>query len=337
MIPNRQKIKINFSVIIIFTLTTLIFSSVNPPHHLWHLEKIQAQEAWEVTKGNNEIIVAVIDTGIDFTHPALTKKAWKNINEIPENDIDDDQNGYVDDVWGWDFYDNDNDPTPDNNHGTFVAGMITAGGNGYKNIGIAPNISIMNLKLIGNEEKLTIGSTIAFADAIDYAVENGAKIIQMSISLKGNPSFILKWSINQAYDNNVALVGITGNSGKGVTFPGLYSEVIAISAITSSNTVTTYSGKGYQNELCAPGDDVYGIDMNSNSLVVGSGTSYASPLVSGTIALMLSVNPGLSVGEIRKILSNTATDLGEVGRDFDYGHGLLNASGAVHSALVINN
>ncbi|MHA1991958.1 MAG: S8 family peptidase [Candidatus Hodarchaeales archaeon] len=338
---HKTKRKKVFSLIIfilvIISISSYAIHRLNVPNYQWHLEKISAKEAWTITQGNSEIIIAVIDSGIDITHPALVNKSWVNFDEIPDNNIDDDDNGYIDDVRGWDFQSNDSDTFPDNEHGTFVAGMITAGGSTYENIGIVPNVSLMDLKVLNPEGSILLHQIDEFVKAIDYAINNGAQVIQMSISLRGHPPPIFYNAIKQAYDNGIIIVGITGNFGAEVTFPGAYPEVIAVSAVDSNNKITTFSGKGEQNEICAPGMDLFGISLVNDLLVKRSGTSYASPLVAGTVALMLSVNSDLSVNEIRDILHTTAIDLGKDGKDDDYGYGLINASGAVHSALVTLN
>ncbi len=136
-------------------------------------------------------------------------------------------------------------------------------------------------------------------------------------------------AIKQAYAENISVVGVTGNNIDYVSFPGNYSEVIAVSATTSSDDLADFSGYGSQNELCAPGEDVYSIAGYQSTIVTGSGTSFAAPLVTGAIALMLSLNSSLTVTEIRDILHTSCKDLGESGKDPYFGYGMLDIPAAL--------
>lgn len=298
----------------------------------WHLIQIGAEEAWNITQGRKEVIVAVIDSGVSFQHPALQGQFWKNKKEIANNNIDDDRNGYIDDVYGWDFRDNDSDPSPGHWHGTFVAGMIAAANIKGNQVGIAPNISIMNIRFLDNKNAYYGNDYDKFAKAIDYAVDNGADIIQISIYDNGIPPDILHDAIKRAYNQGVVIVGITGNNGNDVTYPGKYPEVIAVSATDNDLNPADFSGKGPENEISAPGEDLYGIVPFTNESLDGFwGTSFASPLVAGTIALMLSINNSLTIPEIRTILHKSSIDLGSQGKDDEYGYGFLSAARAVYA------
>ena len=307
-------------------------SSINPDIQ-WNLIDVGAEEAWYYTQGRPEIIVAVIDSGVDLTHPDLKNQSWNNANEIQGNKLDDDNNGYVDDINGWDFRDNDNDPSPGHLHGTFVAGLLAADDDDDIIVGMAPNIRIMALRFLDNQNSFGGDDWDMFIEALDYAVDNGANIIHLSIQADGTPPESFHTAIKRAYENGAIIVSVTGNYKDEVTYPGKYTEVIAVSATTKERKIASFSSPGDQNEICAPGDKVYSIYPEELSPKMGSGTSFAAPLVSGTIALMLSINPSLSIETIRTVLHETCTDLGDPGKDPIYGYGLLNASAALHEII----
>ncbi|MFX0185380.1 MAG: S8 family serine peptidase, partial [Candidatus Hodarchaeota archaeon] len=272
---------------------------------------------------------AVIDSGIDFNHPDLINQSWVNLGEIPENGQDDDNNGYIDDIKGWDFRDNDNDPSPGHRHGTFVAGLIAANDDDHMCVGVAPKIKLMALRFLNDENKFAGTDWGMFTEAIDYAIANHANIIHLSIQAYSIPPKSFHNALKRAYNSGIILVGVTGNNEDDVTYPGRYTEVIAVSATNKNRKIANFSSIGFQNEICAPGENVYSIIPSRNDVVKGSGTSFAAPLVSGTIGLMLSLNPNLTADSIREVLHETNTDLGEIGKDPIYGYGLLNASAAL--------
>ncbi|MFX1253540.1 MAG: S8 family serine peptidase [Promethearchaeota archaeon] len=310
--------------------------TIDPITH-WNLLAVGADKAWNFTQGSSEIIVAVIDSGIDFTHPDLVNQSWTNSDEIADNGLDDDNNGYIDDIHGWDVRDNDSDPSPGHWHGTFVAGLIAADDDNDLSVGIAPKISLMNLRFLDDSNSYSGSDYGMFAEAINYAVDNGAHIIHMSIYDYGIPPSSLHSAIQRAYSNGVIIVSITGNTGGASTYPGNYPEVIAVSATTKAGIRASFSGRGEQNEICAPGSSIWGIKPGYSELSGGNwGTSFAAPLVSGTIALMLTLNNSLTINATRHILHTTAVDLGSPGKDDDYGYGLLSASAALEMTVYGN-
>ena len=336
-----------FKCSILFLIILILFSSIgvvsvtsslNPLYH-WNLIDIGVEDAWEYTKGNPNITVAVIDTGVDFTHPDLVNQTWRNSDEIPNNGIDDDKNNYVDDVFGWDFRDSDNDPSPILGsdffmHGTYISGLIAADDDNNISVGVAPNIRIMALRFLNINFGWDYEDWPMFIEAIDYAIDNNADVIHMSVQATGTPPVSFKEAIQRAYQKQIPVVSVTGNSNFGpynVRYPGNYPEVIAVSATNQSHGLADFSCFGSQNEICAPGEAVYSIEPNTNSLILNSGTSFAAPLVSATIALILSVKSTIPVEEIRTILHETCTDLGSVGKDDYFGYGLLNVSAALRN------
>jgi subtilisin family serine protease len=324
----------------LIVLCSLTFGAVIPikaqssidPNIQWNLIDVGAIKAWNYTQGSPNIVVAVIDSGIDFSHPDLTNQSWANPGEIPDNNIDDDNNGYIDDIIGWDFRGNDNDPSPGHVHGTFVAGLIAADNDNDIIIGIAPNIRLMAIRFLDDGNAFGPQDWGMFINALQYAVDNGARIIHLSIQANGIPPDSFQTAIKRAYEKGVVIISVTGNNQQNlgnVTYPGNYSEVIAVSAVNQNHERAYFSLTGDQNEICAPGEDVFSILPNNIIPKSDSGTSFAAPLVTGTIALMLSLNNSLPIETIRTILHETSTDLGPAGKDSDYGYGLLNASAAL--------
>ena len=318
-------------------LAPKIALSTIDPDIQWNLIDVGADKAWNYTQGRSNIVVAVIDSGIDFTHPDLTNQSWGNDDEIPDNGIDDDSNGYVDDINGWDFRDNDKDPSPGHPHGTFVAGLIAADDDNHISVGIAPNIRLMALRFLDNQNRFGGGDWDMFIETVDYAVDNKADIIQLSIQADGVPPESFHTAIKRAYNSGVVIVSVTGNFEDDVTYPGKYPEVIAVSATTKEREIASFSSMGEENELCAPGNNVTSIYPTTWTPQIGSGTSFAAPLVSGAIALMLSLNNTLTVATIRTILHETCTDLGITGKDPIFGYGLLNVPAALEKVVIENN
>ncbi|MFW9904697.1 MAG: S8 family serine peptidase [Candidatus Thorarchaeota archaeon] len=299
----------------------------------WNLIDVGVEKAWNYTQGRSKIVVAVIDSGIDFSHPDLVNQSWRNSDEIPNNGIDDDGNNYIDDIVGWDFRDNDNNPSPGHRHGTFVAGLIAADDDNHISVGIAPNIKLMAIRFLDDQLEFGGDDWDMFIEAIDYTVNNGANIIQLSIQAYGVPPESFHEAIKRAYNSGVVVVSVTGNNENDVTYPGKYSEVIAVSATNKSRHIAEFSSPGEENEICAPGEDVYSIYPNKWTPQTGSGTSFAAPLVAGAIALMLSLNNTLGIETIRSILHETCTDLGTSGKDPIFGYGLLNVSAALEKVV----
>ncbi len=310
--------------------------SINP-NIQWNLIEVGTEKAWNYTQGNPNIVVAVIDSGIDFTHQDLENQSWSNPNEIPGNGKDDDNNGYVDDIVGWDFRDNDNDPSPGHEHGTFVAGLIAADDDNHISVGIAPNIRLMDLRFLNNQNRFLGDDWDMFIEALDYAIDNGADIVHLSIQTDGVPPSKFRRAIERVYENGMIIVSVTGNNEDDVTYPGKYPEVIAVSATTKEREIAYFSSSGDQNEICAPGDKVSSIYPGTWSPQTGSGTSFAAPLVSGAIGLILSLNNSLSSETVRSILHETSIDLGTSGKDPIFGYGLLNVSAALEKVVIEYN
>ena len=306
----------------------------------YHHNLIGSRGAWAITNGTRDITVAVIDSGIDFSHSELINVAWINEDEIGNNSIDDDGNGYVDDIHGWDFVFNDSNPGPDvgdliNRHGTFITGLIAAPLNGKGPVGIAQNVTIMDLRVLGTDNYLDV-TYRDFGNAIRYAVDNGADVINLSIHYM-NPDDVYYDDILYAVQNNVVVVSITGNTDDGgreyKSYPGGYDEVITVGASTANNLKASYSNYGEWTEIVAPVGNRIDSTAVGNTYGWGWGTSYACPQVAAVVALMKSLNNTKTVEEISELLFKSATDIGDPGRDIFFGYGLLNATKAVMAVL----
>ncbi|MFW9921975.1 MAG: S8 family serine peptidase [Candidatus Thorarchaeota archaeon] len=319
----------------------------------WHLDRINIEDAWEITQGNSEVVVAVLDSGINFTHPELAHTQWINTDEIPNNLIDDDNNGYIDDVHGWDYVFDDNNPEPSNPnvrlnfHGTFIAGVIAGKKDNLGIVGVAPNIKIMNLRVwydpSTDEDDLLWATRDDIGEAVNYAVANGADVISCSFSAKKKlterlSSVAYYNEMEAAVKAGVVIVASAGNDASdSKRYPACFDFVIGVGATDYYDNLASYSSYGKDwVDLVAPGGDNDGADtyqINSTNIDGGYttayGTSYSTPIVAGVVALMRSVEKTLSPELIRRILRETAIDLGATGKDNEFSYGLVNAYDAV--------
>ena len=316
-------------------LRTLYQQPVN-----WGILRISAPDAWTITHGRNDVVVAVIDTGIDTSIPQLEASLWVNPEEIPRNGIDDDGNDYTDDIHGWDFRDGDNSSligTALHWHGTFVAGIIAAQPGEVPIVGVAPGVRIMDIRFLDSDNRFSSRDWNLFAEAIDYAVDNGADIINMSIFANARPPATLENAIRRAVQSGVVIIGITGNTDNNagsldqtvVLYPGKYNDIYAVSATTESDLLASFSRWGPEVSFCAPGEGITSF-LPGGQTATRSGTSFAAPHVTGTLALILSAWPSLSPAQAVGILMGSLTDLGARGFDSSFGQGLIDAFEAVN-------
>jgi subtilisin family serine protease len=305
----------------------------------WALEKIQAFDAWDKTEGVDTVLLAIIDTGLDYFHPDLQNKIWQNSGETGNgketNGIDDDNNGFIDDYRGWDFTDRvgfpfdssggdyldwDNEPMDEQGHGTYIGGIAGAEVNNLTGIaGVAPKIKLVNLRAF---DPAGYGEEDDVAAAILYAVQIGVKVINMSF---GDNAFslVLRDVIKFAFDRGVVLVGSSGNSGStDPHYPSGYSEVISVGNSTIDDFVAGNSNYGSTLDLVAPGSSIVTTARNNNYASI-SGTSAATPHVAATAALILSLQQ-FTNEEIKQIIKSTTDDIGEPGWDLRSGAGRLN-------------
>ena len=273
---------------------------------------IDAPEAWDYLYGSwGDVVVAVIDTGVDYNHPELTNNMWVNTGEVPGDGIDNDGNGYIDDYRGWDFFNKDNDPFDDHNHGTHVAGTIAAAGyNGIGLIGVNYKAKIMPVKFLGSAG---YGYTSDAIEAILYAARMGAKVMSNSWG-GGGYSTALRDAINTAYANgNGALfIAAAGNDFSDGDFtphyPSSYDvpNVVAVAATDHNDAMAFFSNYGFTSvDLGAPGMNIYSAKPN-NEYRYASGTSMATPHVSGVAALIMAAYPYLTVDEVKNLILNSS-------------------------------
>lgn len=287
----------------------------------WNLSLINMPEAWRVEQGNPEVTVAVVDGGVDTRHPEFRSQLWQNVGEIPGNGIDDDANGYIDDINGWDFSDaptlpgsgdstvRDNEPEDEIGHGTHVSGIIAAAANdGIGIAGIAWRCRLMPLRA---DFKYGGGGYLQNDDvaaAIVYAADNGARVINMSWGDTVN-AFIIEDAIAYAYAQGCILIAAAGNAGSvGSWYPAGLETVISVAALGAEKQLSGISNFGATIDIAAPGEEILTTDLNGG-YQHASGTSMAAPHVSGVAALIVSANPNYINTEVRDVLIATAGQL----------------------------
>ena len=309
---------------------------------------IDAPEAWDRETGDPSVIIAVVDTGIDWNHPDLTLPIWTNEGEIQGDSIDNDGNGYVDDVRGWDFVSvspeyvypgedpgpSDNNPMDFHGHGTHCSGIIGATTNNSEGIaGICWHCRIMAVRA-GYKDTSGYGS-LAYSDitsAIIYASDNGADIINMSFG--GSSSSTLQNAIDYAHAAGVILIAAAGNdSGTYLSYPAGYDSVLAVSAFDHNDNKASFSTYGHWIDVAAPGVSIYSTYFD-DTYATFSGTSMAAPHVCGVAGLILSHNPPFSNEEVRQILRVSADDVSTTGWDEESGYGRINAYNALQISSV---
>lgn len=336
----------------------------------WGIDLIGANKAWSKLKQGDDLIVAVTDTGVDYNHADLINNMWRNPGEIAGDGIDNDKNGYVDDVVGWDFYSNDNKPYDlslqlwdillkggNPGHGTHVAGVIGARlNNALGTAGVAPRVKIMALRFISENGQ---GDTAAAVKCVDYAVANGAKIINASWGSEGEEEgdAALREAIQRAEAKGVIFVAAAGNgrlNSGGTAAAGFnndtdakpmypssypYENIVAVAAINSSLGLADFSNFGPKTvDLAAPGVNILStvpgdkyqdviIDLGGMK-VTWDGTSMASPFVAGSLAVIWAQEPKLTAAEAKaKLLAKTVAVDSVAGKVLTGGrvdlHGLL--------------
>jgi hypothetical protein len=267
----------------------------------WYLPNIESPDAWDKSLGKG-VIIGLIDSGVDLDHEDLAD------NILPD---------------GWDFGDDDDDPTDEYGHGTQVCGVIAAIQNNDLGIsGIAPECKILPLKVnVGGLNE--IEDTNA-AEAIIYAADHGANIINLSLGWPEGEIPVITDAIDYAAGKGVLLVAAAGNADGPIWFPANQDEVISVSATKEDNTKKTHSASGPELDLVAPGVSIR-TTYPGDAYTIGSGTSFSSPIVSAVAALLLSQHPHLTRNQVREYLIMRADDLDIEGKDDVYGYGKVNA------------
>nr|MBC7244631.1 peptidase S8 [Chloroflexota bacterium] len=281
----------------------------------WALPKIGAPQAWDIAHCQGTII-AVLDTGVHLEHPDLRNILWQNPGEIPDNGIDDDGNGKVDDVHGWHFYQNCNIGIcipaenriiqDDNGHGTHVTGIAAAETNNAIGIaGVSWGARVMTVKVLDQHGD---GYYYDIAAGIVYAVDNGAQIINLSLG-GDESSFVLREAVRYAYERGVLLVAASGNNGGSVLYPAAYPEVMAVAATNSYDQRLSFSCYGPEVDIAAPGEAILSTWLPPYSYYYKRGTSMAAAHVSGAAALLWSWRPDFTNVQIKQRLETQADDV----------------------------
>ena len=282
-------------------------SETNSPKSIenWGLTHTHSQSAWSKTTGDQKVIVAIIDTGIDLKHPSLKSNLWTNTGETGKdsngldkssNGIDDDRNGFIDDVHGWNFAGNTPNVQDTNGHGTHIAGIIGASNKEHP-IGVAPKVSLMILKYYGSSATgfTNLRNSIR---SIKYATKMGAHIINYSGG-GTNPSPGEKAAIRKALEKNILFVAAAGNEGQNSDrigyYPAAYSlpNIVSVAAIDQSGEILPFSNYGVQNvDIAAPGHKIMST-LHRNNYGPMTGTSQATAFVTGAAALIKASQPDL--------------------------------------------
>ena len=283
----------------------------NDPYFLqgsqWHLSKIQAPAAWDITTGSSSQIVAIIDSGVRASHPDLVGKV----------------------LVGYDFVANDNDANDENGHGTAVAGTVSPGSNNQIGVcGVAWSNPILPVRVLDANGS---GTYSAMANGIIYAADSGAKVINLSLGGTSS-SRTLQDAINYAWNKQCVIVAAAGNNGSNIAFyPAACSNVVAVSATDATDTRPTWSNFGSYVDVSAPGVDILSV-YGSDQYAAWNGTSFSSPVTSGVVALMAAANSTLTNTQLVDLLIKNSDDIGALGYDVYYGNGRVNANRAVTAA-----
>ncbi|WP_370589259.1 S8 family peptidase [Thermoactinomyces sp. CICC 10521] len=294
--PNVQYAEPNYYFHAEWTPNDTYFSSQQ-----WGPQKIQAPQAWDVTRGSSSVKIAIVDTGVQYDHPDLSGKVIK----------------------GYDFVNNDSDPYDQNGHGTHCAGIAAAVTNNSRGIaGIAPNVSILAVRVLDANGSGTLANV---ANGIQYAADQGAKVISLSLGGSAGTS-TLQNAVNYAWSKGAVVVAAAGNeSTSAPSYPAYYSNAIAVASTDSSDRLSYFSNYGSWVDVAAPGSSIFSTYLGSTYQTL-SGTSMATPHVAGLAGLLAS--QGRSNSQIRAAIENTADRISGTGTYFTYGR--INAYKAVN-------
>ena len=298
-----------------------------------YLSRLEMPAAWDYTTGQSDVIIAVLDTGVALDHLDLASGIWTNPQEDAENSangIDDDGNGFIDDVHGWNFALNNNAVADDYGHGTHVAGIAAARiNNGIGIAGMAGGATIMPLKVFFPPPNV-LGTYEDLIRAMIYATDNGARVINMSL---GATSYSLgeEAAVDYAWDHGVVVVAAAGNTGRNsYHYPAAHRNAIAVAATDASDKRAGFSTYGDFVDIAAPGASVFSTYFDPNRpYVYMSGTSMATPHVAGLAGLLFSLNPQLTNTQVRELIETNVDDLGAAGWDPYFGSGRINARKAL--------
>ena len=299
----------------------------------WAFGAISTLAGWDITRGSSSTVVAVIDTGVDLAHEDIPlAHLWANPDELDgETGVDDDDNGYVDDIRGWDWTTSDDSPQDENGHGTHVSGVVVAAtDNGIGVAGQGGNVKVAALRVLGANGSGTISDLVA---GLDYAIDQGFRIVNLSLTVRFD-SPALADAVETAADAGVIVVTAAGNQDSVVLWPAAYDAALAVGATASDGSKASFSNFGPELDLAAPGDSILSTYLD-NTYRVLSGTSMATPHVSALAALIWSLRPDLTRAQVIDIMTSTADDLNAAdypGQDDYLGAGEINVAAALAKA-----
>ncbi len=314
---------------------------------LYGMTKISAPTAWDLTTGNANTVVAVIDTGSKYTHEDLAANIWTNSGEINNNGVDDDGNGFVDDFYGYDFFYNDSNPLDENGHGTHVSGTIGAvGNNALGVVGVNWNVRIMTIKIYDNDGYGTTAAMLINAYNYVRLMKNrGINIRVTNNSYSGCDEACgydqaTKDALDALGDAGVLNVFAAGNDARNIdfnqAFPASYTSpgIVTVASSNSTDDRSGFSNWGVTSvDIAAPGSGILSTVMSAGNYGTLSGTSMASPHTAGAAALLSSYNPNLSVASLKATLMNSADILSQW-NGFVKSRGRLNIANALQNQTV---
>ena len=344
--PDVERVEPNYEI------TTFVVPNDPRFQELWGMHNIgqtggindadiDAPEAWDIKTGSESVLVAVIDTGVDYNHEDLIGNIWTNPGEIAGNGIDDDGNGFIDDIHGYDFANNDGDPRDDNGHGTHCAGTISGvGNNGIGITGVSWNARIMAVKFLNSSGSGSVSNAVK---AVMYASSMGVKVMSNSWGGGGYSQALLD-AINDANNAGALFVAAAGNNGRNTdvtpTYPQGYDvpNVLSVAATDNRDNKASFSNYGALSvDLGAPGVSILSSVPTGTCRLCDStgyrllnGTSMATPHVSGAAALLLSVDPSLPPDELKSILMASVDPIAAL-NGITVSGGRLNVNAALNS------
>ena len=291
-------------------IATAVYSPNDPYYtagYQWHHARIQSAQAWDVSLGATNIVIAVLDTGVDATHPDLAGKVLS----------------------GYNYVSNNTNTADDEGHGTAVAGTAAASGNnGVGLIGIASKNYILPVKVLDSTGS---GTYSAIANGINFAANKGVRVINLSVG-GGSSSSTLQSAIDYAWSKNIVIIAAAGNNANNTPqYPAACRNVVGVSATDSSDNLASFSSYGSYVTLSAPGQGIW-TTQRGGTYGAWSGTSFSSPVTAGVAALVVSANPQLSNVQVVDLLKTSSDDVGATGYDVYFGYGRVNANKAVNAA-----
>ena len=297
-----------------------------------YFSQINAYAAWDITQGSTSVKIGIVDSGTDMDHPDLVSEMYENLND-PVNGVDDDNDGYIDNNFGWDFYEDDNNPQiGDNSHGIHVAGIAAAATDNNEGIAsIGFNTQFVPIRA-GNGNAITHGY-----EGIVYAADLGCDIVNCSWGGVNYSQFAQDVVNYATLDKNTLVVAATGNNGLEIEFyPAAYENVLSVGSVDSDDSKSSFTNYGYYVDVLAPGRSIYST-VNNGLYNYNTGTSMAAPVVSGAVALLKVVHPQLSALQLAERMKTTCVNLDSQNPSFKnkIGYGKIDVAAALAPSISV--